>query len=215
MTRIRVFLVDDHAILRAGLRLLINRQHDMEVVGEAGTLEESLRLLAQSRPEVVTLDLSLPGVTGLSGVHRIREAFPQVRILVLTMHDDPAYLQAALAAGVQGYLVKKVADTELIGAIRAVYEGRLVVDVESRPSTPPPTADSAGPKLSARERLVLQRVAEGMTNQQIADQLDLSVKSIESYRSRLMKKLGLTSRAEIYNFALLAGLLEQRPAREG
>lgn len=207
MSKIRVFIADDHAILRAGLRLLIEHQADMRVVGEAGTLAETLKLARTLEVDVLTLDLAMPDVAGMSGIHRVRSSLPKVRILVLTMHDDPAYLQAALGAGAGGYLVKKAADAELLGAIRAVHQGRTFVDVESASKA---STEQAGPgieALSPRERLVIEQVAQGMTNQQIADKLDVSVKTIESYRARLMKKLGLKSRADIYQFAMLSGLL--------
>ena len=123
MGKIRIFIADDHALLRSGVRLLIDAQDDMEVVGEAGDLLQTKRELAAARPDVLTLDLTMPGGSGMAIISAIRRAFPEIRILVVTMHDDPAYVRAALAMGAAGYVVKSAADTELISAIRAVHEG--------------------------------------------------------------------------------------------
>lgn len=207
MTKIRVFIADDHAILRAGLRMLIERQPDMTVAGEAGNIGDTLKAMAVARPDVLTLDLGLPDVQGMSGLHRLRECCPDIRIVVLTMHDDAAYLQAAMTGGASGYLVKSAADMELISAIRAVHDGRTYINASMHGQVAPSPAVDPGGGLSEREKTVLVRVAEGFTNQEIADELDLSTKSIESYRSRLMKKLGLKSRADIFRYASLMGLL--------
>lgn len=211
--KIRVLLADDHAILRSGLRLLLSGQADMEVVGEAGDFEEAERLAAALAPDVITLDLTMPGGSGVAAIQRLRSHVPSARIVVLTMHDDPAYVRSALAAGASGYLAKSAADSALIGAIRAVQRGRLFVDVESRQergATPAPGGKRLQPPiatLSAREREVLLLVAEGHTNQAIADRLTLSVKTVESYRSRLLQKLGLKTRAEVTRLAMKLGLL--------
>jgi two-component system response regulator NreC len=213
--RIRILIADDHAILRSGLRLLIGGQADMEVVGEASTFDELIRAAASLAPDIITLDLTMPGGTGLAAIQQLRAEAPSSRIVVLTMHDDPAYVRSALAAGASGYLAKSAADTALIGAIRAVRRGRLFVDVENmRPLASLATAGHAAPglpapiaRLSAREREVLLGVAQGDTNQAIADRLRLSVKTVESYRARLLQKIGLTSRAELTRLVLELGLL--------
>lgn len=219
MSSIRVLLADDHAVLRAGLRLLVDHQPDMEVVAEAGTFGEAIRLAGIARPDVITLDLTMPGGNGVEKIEQVCRAWPLAKVLVLTMHDDPAYLRAALSAGARGCVVKKVADTELLGAIRAVHAGRVFVDLESRGARSPAALvpqDSrhTGDNLSARERLVLERLALGHTNQSIAEQLELSVKTIESYRARLLKKLGLRSRADITQYAVATGLLGRRESPE-
>src|SRR6185369_13833240 len=219
MPKIRILLADDHAVLRAGLKLLINHQPDMVVIGEAGTFGEAIRLVGIHKPDVLTLDLTMPDGNGIEKIEPIRNACPTARVLVLTMHDDPAYLRAALSSGASGYVVKKAADTELLGAIRAVHAGRVFVDLESHHSRPPavlvpgdnvPGSDN----LSERERTVLERLAQGHTNQSIAEQLNLSVKTIESYRARLLKKLGLRSRADITRYAVEMGLLGRREHQE-
>lgn len=214
--KIRVVLADDHRILRSGLRLLINAQEGMEVVGEAGDFEEVLRLARSLLPDVLTLDLTMPGGSGLKTIERLRATLPSLRVVVLTMHDDPAYVRSALAAGASGYLVKSAADTALIGAIQAVHRGHLVVDVQNSPAMESLISgipDVARPApiagLSAREREVLELVAQGFTNQAVAERLDLSVKTIESYRARLMQKLGLVNRADLTRLAVDLGLLQR------
>lgn len=217
MAKIRIVLADDHAVLRSGLRLLIHTQPDMEVVGEAGDFGETLRVCEQLQPDVVTLDLNMPGGTAGRTITEILHVCPEAHVLVLTMHDDPAYLRAALAAGAQGYVVKKAADTELLSALRAVAQGRAFVDVDIakgqpadvlvQPEGKPGAAATPLESLSQREHEVLKLVAEGYTNQTIADKLFLSVKTVESYRARLMSKLGLRSRADLTRFALDVGIL--------
>src|SRR6476661_3602162 len=216
MPKIRVLLADDHAVLGAGLKLLVNHQPDMEVVAEAGTFGEAIRLASISKPDVITLDLTMPDGNGVEKIEQVCRACPTTRVLVLTMHDDPAYLRAALSSGASGYVVKKAADTELLGAIRAVHAGRVFVDLESHgarsPSAlvPGDNPRGASDNLSERERTVLERLAQGHTNQSIAEQLNLSVKTIESYRARLLKKLGLRSRADITRYAVEMGLIGRR-----
>jgi DNA-binding NarL/FixJ family response regulator len=213
MARIRILLADDHAVLRTGLRMLIGSQRDLEVVGEASGGDEAVRKATTLRPDVALVDISMPGTGGIKAIERIRQAAPATRILVLTMHDVPAYLRAAVAAGASGYVVKRAADSDLLAAIRDVHRGRTALDptLAARvvhgslrrrgPAGPTPTAI-----LSQREREVLELVAQGFTNQQIADHLGLSVKTVETYRARLVEKLGLQSRAELVRYALDSGL---------
>lgn len=221
MKKIRIFIADDHAVLRTGLRLLLQIQDDMEVVGEAGDFAETLAQVNRIQPDIVTLDLTMPGGLGLKALEKIRDLAPNSRVIVLTMHDDPAYLRTALAMGACGYVVKSAADTELISAIRAVYQGRVFVDARSGTTTSGATtaqpvaaiqAKSQFDTLSAREKEVLVLVAQGHTNQAVADRLDLSVKTIESYRSRLVEKLGLKNRADITRFAIEHRLLNHGPS---
>lgn len=213
MSKIRILLADDHAVLRAGLRLLINTQRDMEVVAEAASHQEALSKSREFTPDVVTLDLSMPGGAGPAVIKALSQELPQTRVLVLTMHDDPAYFRTAMAAGAYGYVVKKAADSELLDAIRYVARGRVYSNAEllgaaqtARPSAP--SRKSPLESLSEREREVLVFVAQGHTNQAIADRLQLSVKTIESYRARLMTKLGLQNRAELTQLAIDCGLLK-------
>jgi DNA-binding NarL/FixJ family response regulator len=212
MGRIRILIADDHAVLRTGLRMLIGSQRDLDVVGEASDGDEAVRKAAALRPDVALVDISMPGSGGIKAIERIREAAPATRVVVLTMHDMPAYLRAALAAGASGYVVKRAADSALLAAIRDVHRGRTVLDpalaasvVQSGLRRRGGTTSPATP-LSQREREVLELVAQGYTNQQIADQLGLSVKTVETYRARLVEKLGLQSRAELVRYALDSGL---------
>lgn len=215
MQKIRILVADDHAVLRTGLRLLINTQPDMEVIGEVGTFPEAFEVCAKLTPHVITLDLNMPGGTGARAITELARISPTTRVLVLTMHDDPTYLRACLAAGAHGYVVKKAADTELLTAIRVVMQGRAYVNVtEGTAGEPLPVLkrlrDGSSPPLntlSEREREVLILVAQGHTNQVVADKLFLSVKTVESYRSRLMSKLGLRSRADLMRFVIDTGLL--------
>ena len=220
--KIRVLIADDHAVLRAGLRLLLNGQPDMEVVGEATDTTDVVKVARDTRPDVVLLDLAMPGQGGLSALAALRQSCPETRVLVLTMHDDPAYLRAVLDAGGDGYMIKSSADSELLSAIRSVQQGRPFVDkafgedvLQStrtrKPMRPGKWAEQIAAitkPLSAREREVLTLLAHGYTNQEVADRLELSVKSVETYRSRLMEKLGLRSRAELIRYALEHGVLK-------
>jgi len=203
MASIRILIADDHAVLRAGLRMLLEAQNDMRVVGEAGDGSEVSRKTRELQPDVVLTDLSMPGPGSGDVIRQVLRACPSTRVLILTMHDDPAYLAAALSAGAAGYVVKKVADSELVQAIRAVHAGRTFVDLTQ---TTHPT--SQRPKdLSQREREVLRLLAQGYSNQQIATQIKVSVKTVETHRTRLSEKLGLKGRAELYRFAVESGIL--------
>lgn len=213
MPGIRILIADDHAVLRAGLRMLLDAQSDIEVVGEAGDGWEVARKARDLRPDVVLMDLSMPGPPSGQAIRRVLSECPTTRVLILTMHDDSAYLASAMSAGAAGYVIKKVADTELLLAIRAVHSGRTFVDVTEAfdPPAPPRTVGTARqpPKdLSARERDVLLLLAQGNSNQQVADRIGVSVKTVETYRARLREKLGLSRRAELYRFAAESGLLD-------
>ena len=220
MTAIRVLIADDHSVLRAGLRMLLNAQSDIDVVGEAVDGRDVIRKARELKPDVCLLDLSMPGPRSGNVIRGVLEASPKTRVLVLTMHDDAAYLRSALAAGASGYLVKKAADSELMSAVRAVHAGRTFVDLTysvgganlslSRKS---PGEGQRPKKLSAQERRVLQLLGEGHSNQQIADRIRVSVKTVETYRTRLSEKLGLKGRAELYRFAAESGILESESGR--
>lgn len=214
MSSTSVLIVDDHAVVRKGLRLMIESQSDLKIVGEAGTLAEAIEIAGRTRPQIITLDLSMPGPSGVGSVDRLRAAAPEARILVVTMHDDPAFVRSAVAMGASGFVSKSAADTELIAAIRAVSGGRVFIDSTERSSLGSMLGlgqdERKGrpiDRLSEREREVLRDVARGHTNQQIADRVGLSVKTVESYRSRLMKKLDLKDRADLVRLAIDAGLV--------
>lgn len=212
---IRILIADDHAVLRAGVAMLLAAQPDLVVVGEAADGTETAARARELQPDVVLLDLSMPGPASGDVIRQVLRASPATRVLVLTMHDDPAYLASAMLAGAVGYVVKKVADTELLQAIRAVHAGRTFVDLtRTSESHPRPVAGRNDPgrvvpkDLSGREVEVLRLLARGHSNQQVADQIRVSVKTVETYRTRLSEKLGLKGRAELYRFAVESGLLD-------
>jgi len=212
MKKIRVLIVDDHAVLRAGLRTLLNLQPDMEVAGEAAEGLEALERVKRLEPDVVLMDITLPGMEGLEATKRLKKTHPNVKVLILTMHEDRRYLYSALKAGASGYVVKRAADTELIDAIRAAHRG----DVFLHPSMARIVAEdyveqgATEQGLSDREREVLRLIAEGCTYKEMAKLLTVSVKTIETYRERIKGKLGLNTRAELVRYALEKGLLRPR-----
>jgi len=212
---IRVLIVDDHAILRSGLRMLLGAQQDMDVVGEASDGAEAVRLVDELQPDVVLLDLAMPGTSGLDALRLIKRDGSFTRALILSQYDDESYLRRALEGGASGYVLKRAADVELLSAIRAVSRGevylepmltRLVVNDLFRRGDDN-AASVKVPALSDREREVLQLVALGHTNQQIADQLVLSVKTVETYKARVMEKLGVRGRAALVRYAMEQGLI--------
>ena len=209
---IRVLLVDDHAILRAGLRRVLDAEPDIEVVAEAESAERAIFEAIETSPDVVVLDVVMPGKSGIEGTPDLLRAVPGTKILVLSMQDDPRYVREAFEAGASGYVLKEAADTEVVGAVRTVAAGeryvhptlgaRLVAaDVEERKRT------EADP-LSDREREVLRLLALGHTNQEIAKMLFISVRTAETHRAHIMRKLGFASRAELVRYALEQGLIE-------
>jgi two-component system, NarL family, response regulator NreC len=213
--KIRILIADDHAVLRAGVAMLLAAQQDLVVIGEAAEGTETVTKVRDLRPDVLLLDLSMPGSSSSEVIRQVLRVSPATRVLVLTMHDDPAYLVSAMLAGAAGYVVKKVADTELLQAIRAVHAGRTFVDLTRSPDPhqrPPEGGLSPGagaPKgLSRREVEVLRLLAQGHSNQQVADRIQVSVKTVETYRIRLSDKLGLKGRSELYRFAVESGILD-------
>jgi DNA-binding NarL/FixJ family response regulator len=209
---IRVLIVDDHAVVRAGLRRVIEAESDLEAVGEAATAERAVFAAIEQKPDVVLLDVVMPGQSGIEGMPALLQAVPEVKVLVLSMQDDPHYVREAFEAGASGYVLKEAADTEVVGAIRAVAAGeryvhpalgaRLVAaDAEER-------RRAEDDPLSEREREVLRLLALGHTNQEIAKLLYISVRTAETHRAHIMQKLRLGSRAELVRYALSEGLLE-------
>jgi two-component system response regulator NreC len=202
---IAVILGDDHAVLRAGLRLLVDGQADMKVVGEAADGAEAVRKTRQLRPDVVVLDLSMPRTDPLATIRQLCAL--GTRVVVLTMHDDPAYVDSSLAAGADGYVVKKAADVELLAAIRAVSRGRRFLDIKRRRVDRGAHGQSAFRPLSTREENVLRLVGYGFTNREIATQLRVSVKTVETFRARVCVKLRLRTRSQLVRYALDMGLV--------
>ena len=214
--KIRVLIADDHAILRSGLKLLVNSQPDMEVVGEAADGKQAIEIARETQPDIALLDLSMPHVGGMGALEAVVRDCRKTRVVVLTMHDDPAYLRSVLAAGASGYVLKRSVDADLLSAIRAVHKGGTFIDssladvlVQDAIATNQRKSARKLPAnlLSDRELQVLRMVAGGYSSQQIADQIYVSVKTVETYRSRLTAKLGLRTRSEVVRYAVRMGLL--------
>lgn len=209
---IRVVIVDDHAVVRSGLRLLLEGVDDVHVEDEGGTADEAVRLARLHKPDVVLLDVTMPGRSGLAAAAEIRQAAPQAKILILSMHDDPSYVREAFAAGASGYLLKEAADADLVAAVREVAAGGRYVHptLGARLFAAEAEAEAAASAdpLSEREREVLRLLALGHTNQEIAKMLFISVRTAETHRAHIMQKLRLNTRAELVRYALQHGLLE-------
>ena len=206
----RVLIADDHGIVRSGIRLLLERQPDIEVIGEAADGAEARELAVRERPDVAILDVKMPKLTGLQATREIKRQAPEVSVLILSMHDDERYLFEALKAGASGYVLKAQADTDLLAAIRAVQRGEpfltpeaqrtLIRDVLERGST--------GEELTPREEEIVKLVAEANTSKQIAEILHLSEKTVENHRANAMRKLGMRDRVELVRYAIRRGLIE-------
>lgn len=216
-----IVLIDDHAVLRAGLKMLLDAEPDMVVVGEAETTAQALPLLQQLKPEIVLLDISMPDRSGLDALKSMKAAVPECMFIILTMHNDEGYLRMALSSGASGYVLKQAANKELLAAIRVVSQGGTYLHPSHKsilftgePAERPVQSDTqanetdAYNRLSAREKEILQLIASGYTNRQAAEQLYLSEKTIETYKSRLMMKLGLHNRIELVRFALRVGIIK-------
>ena len=212
----RILIADDHAVVRSGLRLILSAQPELQVVGEAGTGEQTVEKAIALRPDILLLDIAMPGLNGLEAARQIRQQVPEVRIIVLTMYDDEAYLRQFLEMGAAGYVLKKAADTELVDAIRAVQRGepfiypslmgQLIDSYLKQP--PPPRGRESSEELSTRESEVLRLVALGYTSQQIAKELSISANTVETHRAHIMEKLGLRGRAQLVRYAMAKGLLK-------
>jgi two-component system response regulator NreC len=217
MSSISVLICDDHALVRAGLRLLLESEGDLEVSGEAADADEAVDAVRESAPDVILLDVVLPGRSGIDAIAELREASRRTRILMLSMQDDPAYVRRAFSAGANGYLLKEAADSELVQAVRDVAQGRRYLHpvLGARLAAAEADAKRLAPTdpLSAREHDVLRLLALGHTNQEISELLFLSIRTVETHRARIMHKLGLTSRADLVRYALATGVLDvEHPA---
>ncbi|MDE3088721.1 MAG: response regulator transcription factor [Chloroflexota bacterium] len=212
MNKIRVLIVDDHAILREGVRSLLALQKDIEVVGEAVDGAAALRLVPELNPDVVLMDIAMPGMDGIEATRRIKQTSPQTKVLVLTQHDNKEYMFSVLQAGASGYVLKRAGGAEVVTAIRGVYEEgaflppRVAKEVMSH-YVRPPAVEQRGPHLTEREKQVLILVAEDKSNREIAEHLSLSVKTVMVHRANIMEKLGVHSRTELVKYALRQGLV--------
>jgi len=209
---VRVLIVDDHAVVRSGLRLLLAAEEGIEPVGEAGTAREGLFQARALKPDVILLDVVMPDQTGIEVLPQLTHENPQAKVLVLSMQDDPHYVREAFAAGASGYVLKEAADAEVVEAIREVARGGRYVHPELGARLVAAEVDElrreADDPLSEREREVLRLLALGHTNQEIAKMLYISVRTAETHRAHIMQKLRLGSRAELVRYALAQGLLE-------
>ena len=213
MAKIRVLLADDHETVRHGLKLLINRQTDMEVVGEAGDGRVAVERVATLKPHVAVLDLSMPDMNGLAATKAIRESAPETAVVALTRHGDDAYVQELMSAGALGYVLKQSPSVDLVEAVRAAASGRRYLD-RSLAARVAGTFQSrrgrtAPPALTDRETAVLRLMALGHSNKEIAADLDLSVKTVEVHKANGMRKLGLAGRTDVVRYALLQGWLKE------
>ncbi len=208
----RVLIADDHGIVRSGIRLLLERQPDIEVVAEAADGVEAIDQALAERPDLCILDVGMPRMTGLQAARAIRSHLPDARVLMLSMHDDEHYLFEALKAGASGYVLKREADQDLVGAIRAVVRGEaFLTNAAERTIIRQWMADGAdGPvvPLTPREEEVVKLIAEAYTNTQIAEILHLAEKTIESHRANVLRKLGMRDRVELVRYAIRRGLVE-------
>ena len=217
MKKIRVVIADDHVVLRAGLIRLLNAESDTEVVGEAGDGEEAVSRTVELVPDVLLLDITMPRLGGIDVLRRLKAKNLPVAILILTMHEDEGYLRETLKVGALGYIPKKAAETELISAIRAVHRGEiyiypsmakaLVEEVIHGSNTMNELPFDTFELLSQREKEVLRLITQGYTNQEIAGRLSLSIKTVETYKARMMEKLNINNRAELVRYAMQRGLL--------
>jgi DNA-binding NarL/FixJ family response regulator len=212
--RAKILIADDHGVLRAGLRALLNAAPDLTVVGEAADGDEAFRLTEELGPDVVLMDISMPGCGGIEATARLRQLRPNARVLILTFHEDETLLKEAIRAGASGYIVKRAVESELINAIRAVLRGDLYVHsgmtraLLADSSSPGPSSQMPVERLTPREMEVLRLIAQGHTNRQIAELLTISVRTVETHRANLMGKLQLESRVELVRYAAEHGLFD-------
>jgi two-component system, NarL family, response regulator NreC len=210
---IRVVVVDDHAVVRSGLRRVLDAEADIEVVAEAGSVRDAVFEARAHKPDVIVMDVVMPGQSGIEGTPLVLHEAPDAKVLVLSMQDDPRYVREAFAAGASGYVLKEAADTDVVEAVRVVSDGRQylhpalgarLIESEARERE-----EAEADPLSEREREVLRLLALGHTNQEIAKMLYISVRTAESHRAHIMQKLRLQTRAELVRYALAHGLLEE------
>jgi two-component system response regulator NreC len=216
MNKLRVFLADDHLILREGIRLLLEKVSDIEVIGEASDGEEAVAKVEQLVPDVVLMDITMPGLNGLEATRQIKQKNPQVKVLILTMHETDQYLSQMLQAGASGYVVKATSTSELISAVRAVHQGdvylypsiarMLVDDYLQRVKRGEEKTSYEG--LTSREREILMYIAEDRKNKEIADLLGISVRTVQAHRTNLMDKLGAHDRTELVKYAISKGMID-------
>ena len=210
----RVLIADDHAIVRAGLRALLVEEAEFELVGEAVGGYEAIELVEKTNPDVLILDLSMPDLDGISVTRKIKPQYPDMKILILTLHEDEALLKEAIKAGAAGYILKRAAEAELISAIRVILRGDLYVDpamvrgLFQEPQQSQVEQKNPTESLTPRETEILRLIVEGYTNRQIGQELNISIRTVEGHRANISDKLGLHSRVELVRYARQNGLIE-------
>jgi len=209
MTNIRLVLADDHPMIRAGFKTLLAQSSDVEVAGEAGSGQELIKVVTSVNPDVALIDVNMPGMNGLEAMEKLHASFPQIKFIILTMHEEREYVQKALKAGADGYLLKNIDRDELVNAIHTVFKGgkyfspeitAILADTVARPS-------SAGAEITPREKEILVLVAKGHSTKQIADQLGISIRTVETHRINMLKKLEVNNSAELIRKAFELRLL--------
>lgn len=215
MSKSRILIVDDHGIVRAGIRSLLEDDTSIEVVGEAVDGEEAIEKTKQLKPDLVLMDIAMPGMNGIEATRRIKEEFPDICVLILTMHDDEEFFFPALRAGASGYVVKEAEPKELLHAIQVVVGGDVFLSppvtksvLKALFATKDKAEDEKHEKLTAREKEILRLAAGGQTNREMAQTLFLSIRTVEKHRQSLMRKLGLSKRGELTKFAIRKGLID-------
>jgi DNA-binding NarL/FixJ family response regulator len=206
---LRILIADDHGIVRSGLKLLLDRQSDLEVVAEAEDGIDALAKALAERPDLAILDVSMPRMTGLQATHEIRKQAPEVQVLILSMHEDERYLFEALRAGAAGYVLKRAADTDLLEAVRAAARGEPFLTASAQQSLIRDfLTRGEQPELTPREQEIVKLIAEAHTNREIAEILHLAEKTVESHRANVLQKLGMRDRVELVRYAIRHGLVE-------
>jgi DNA-binding NarL/FixJ family response regulator len=218
MNKLRVFLAEDHLVVREGIKRVVNAEEEMEVIGEAGDGLQVLEQVLASRPDIILMDISMPGLDGVQTTRKILEAWPEAKVLALTAHEDRGFLRAVLEDGAVGYILKTSSPKEVIEAIRIVASGRPYLDAAIASEVyrgflnkNPSKDGGARVRLSERETEVIRQIAQGFSNKEIAVQLNISVKTVETYKARAMEKLQLHSRADIVQYAIQQGWLTIKP----
>jgi DNA-binding NarL/FixJ family response regulator len=216
MKKLRIFMADDHPIVREGLKALINSQPDMEVIGEVADGRSAVEQVPQLAPDIVVMDISMPHLNGIHATQELRRISPQLKIVALTVHEDRTYLRQLMEAGAVGFVLKRSASDDLVNALRIVAEGRTYIDpvmsakVLGKFSQGTSLEKELGrAKLSEREEDVIKLIASGFSNKEIASRLAISVKTVETYKSRSLQKLGLHSRADIVRYSVAQGWLQE------
>jgi two-component system, NarL family, response regulator NreC len=217
MDNIRILLAEDHQTVREGIKMIINAENDMTVIGEANNGREAVKLVEELNPDVVMMDISMPELNGLIATAKLKRTHPEIKVLALTRHTDDAYLQELLQAGVNGYLLKQSASAELLRAIRIVFMGGNYLDTQITGKVINTfnekklklRGETRGEKLTERESEILRHISLGYSNREIGEKMDISIKTVEAHKANALKKLNISSRREIMSYAILQGWMQE------